>query len=415
MRRLLPLLLLIISVTASSAADPTHTTYPWEDCQGSAKPYPVPANPIEHPDTLTPVMINHVGRHGARFPASPKHSATITDALKKAAEAGTITPKGRELLAVAQLVAEQSAGRWGALDSLGMAEQRGIASRMYASYPQLFNRGSISAISTYSPRCIMSMYEFTHQIARLDNNVEINTSSGRQYSPLLRFFDLNDEYKALIKSETVSETIKKFMRETLTLEPLKRVLGEKYPFGDDALDIAMAEYSTIAGLQAMDMYIDITRFLTQQEYNALWQVFNLRQYLTHSASTLSALPAQIASPLLSDLIDTTDRFIAGNAPAVNLRFAHAETLMPLLALMHLRDCYYLTNYFDTVGLHWRDFHIVPMAANLQMILFRSDSGRYYVRTDLNEVPVALIPNDNSIYIEWNRARTYLERCLPLAY
>ena len=100
---------------------------------------------------------------------------------------------------------------------------------------------------------------------------------------------------------------------------------------------------------------------------------------------------------------------------VNLRFGHAETLMPLLALMHLPGCYYLTNYFDTVGKHWLDFNIVPMAANLQMILFRSDSGKYYLRTDLNEIPVTLIPGDDTLYLPWTRARAYLERCLPLYY
>ena len=32
----------------------------------------------------------------------------------------------------------------------------------------------------------MSMYEFTHQLDRLNNSVEIYTSSGRQNSPLMR-------------------------------------------------------------------------------------------------------------------------------------------------------------------------------------------------------------------------------------
>jgi hypothetical protein len=87
--------------------------------------------------------------------------------------------------------------------------------------------------------------------------------------------------------------------------------------------------------------------------------------------------------------------------------------MPLLSLMRLRGCYYLTNYFDTVAQHFRDFDVVPMSANLQMILMRSDRGRYYVRFDLNEVPIALMPNDNRIYLPWTEARDYLSRCLPL--
>ena len=115
-----------------------------------------------------------------------------------------------------------------------------------------------------------------------------------------------------------------------------------------------------------------------------------------------------------NLINTTDEVAERRSDArVQLRFGHAETLMPLLSLMHLPGCYYMTNYFDTVESHWRNFHVVPMASNLQMILFRAKSGRLYVRIDLNEVPVTLIPGNDSIYLPWTRAKQYLMRCLPL--
>ena len=81
--------------------------------------------------------------------------------------------------------------------------------------------------------------------------------------------------------------------------------------------------------------------------------------------------------------------------------------------MHVPGCYYLTNYFDTVGLHWRDFDIVPMAANLQIILFQGPSNRYYVRVELNEKPVSLIPGSDALYVDWSVARNYLQRCMPL--
>lgn len=416
LRRFIIFMALLAAAVTLRAADPMSTTYSWDECQGSARPYPVPAVAYDYPDTLTPVMINHVGRHGARFPASPAHCSAVFGALRQAEERGTITPAGRKLLGIVTYVMEQSAGRWGALDSLGMAEQRGIASRMYASFPMLFTDGPVNAISSWSPRCIMSMYEFTHQLARLDNRVEITTASGRRFSPLMRFFDLSDDYLAYRKSDTLRSVVDTYFRQNVPLEPLRRVLGKDFELPENAADLAMAEYSVLAGLQAMDVKVDVSPFLTPQEYNALWGAFNLRQYLQHSASTLSGVPMDIASPLLIDLISTTDGFIAGTVKStVNLRFGHAETLMPLLALMHLPGCYYLTNYFDTVGKHWLDFNIVPMAANLQMILFRSDSGKYYLRTDLNEIPMTLIPGDDTLYLPWTRARVYLERCLPLYY
>ena len=74
----------------------------------------------------------------------------------------------------------------------------------------------------------------------------------------------------------------------------------------------------------------------------------------------------------------------------------------------------MTNYFDTVALHWRDFSIVPMAANLQLILLRhKETGRYYLRVDLNERILPLIPGRPALYTPWESAREYLTRCLPL--
>ena len=147
------------------------------------------------------------------------------------------------------------------------------------------------------------------------------------------------------------------------------------------------------------------------EFNRLWQVDNLRQYLTRTQSTLYTLPATIAAPLLQDLIDRLDAYIAGTeTETIRLHFAHAETLMPLLSLMRLPGCYYLTHYFDTVYSHWQTFNVVPMAANLQVILMRSHSGRYYVRFDLNEHPLDF-PGHGTI-IPWPTMRTRLLQLLP---
>lgn len=417
-RRFLTTIFAIAAIVVVQASSPTATNYSWDQCQGSASPYPIPQGTMSYPDTLKPVMINHVGRHGARFPATARPCNTLLGALKTAKAAGTITPQGKKLLELTQSLMTIVNGRWGALDSLGMVEQRGIASRMIAAYPQLFKQSTVNAISSYAPRCIMSMDEFTHQLARMDNSVELNMASGRRFSSLMRFFDGNAEYTDFRKSEQLATVYHDFIKANCPTAQLRRVLGEGFDFENYSVpetDIATAEFAVLTSFQAMGLDIDYKPFLTSTEMNSLWAIDNMKHYLQHSASTLSSVPAAIAAPLLEDLIATTDGFVAGqqNVAKVNLRFGHAETLMPLLALMHLDGCYYLTNYFDTVGLHWRDFDIVPMAANLQLILFQSSSGQYYVRADLNEVPVPLLPDKADLYTPWPQARAYLQRCLPL--
>lgn len=417
MRRLAIIFIGAVFTINASAADPTATDYSFTECDGSLTPYPEISSRVEYPDSLQPVMINHVGRHGARYPASANNCLKLRAALHKADSLGTITPLGRELNALNERVIDAANGRWGALDSLGMAEQRGIATRMYKAFPELFNGGTVNAISSYSPRVMMSMMSFTHQLDRLNNKPNYLTSTGRVNSPLVRPFDIDEDYIEFRKTDELKDTYKKFFDETCPTEAVTRVLGKNFPFenADEWRDLAITEYYVIAGLSAMSMPSEAEKYFSRKEYNALWSCFNMRQYLQRTATTLSSIPADITSTLVLNIIQTTDNFIDGSNPyAVNLRFGHAETIMPLASLLHLPGCYYMTNYFDTVALHWKDFYVVPMASNIQFILFKAKkSGRYYVRVDYNEVPVTLIPNNDAIYLPWGVARDYMMNCVPL--
>lgn len=408
---------LIAGCATLHAADPTSTNYTSSQCEGSLTPYPAEINRISAPDSLEAVMINHVGRHGSRYPASSGNCMKLRRALLKADSLGTLTATGRELMALNDLVIAQSNGRWGALDSLGMAEQRAIATRMYNTFPALFAGGTIKAISSYSPRVMMSMMSFVHQLDRLNNKPDFLTSTGRVNSPLTRPFDTDEDYIEFRKSKATAEPYGNYLAATCPTAPVARALGRDFPFADadEWRDLAMCEYYVVAGLSAMGLQPAMENFFSAEEYNALWSCFNLRQYLQRTATTISTVPADIASALVMNIIDTTDGFIAGTDPiAVNLRFGHAETIMPLASLLRLPGCYYMTNYFDTVAMHWRDFHAVPMASNVQFILFRhKKNGQYYLRTDFNETPVKMIPNDDRVYVPWKAARDYMLRCVPI--
>ena len=420
--KLVRLFLSFVTLTSQAslfATAPTDTDYSFTQCEGSLTPYPTPAGEYEYPDSLTPVFINHVGRHGARYPASATNCLTLRRALEHADSLGTITPLGRQLRKLNDEVIDASNNRWGALDSLGMNEQAMIAARMFYNFTEVFGRENVvKAISSYSPRAMMSMYSFTHQLDRLSNRLTFETSTGRINSRLMRPFDIDRDYLAFRKDKLSQPAYDDYFEKTAPLSAIKRVLGDNYPWASDAAarELAITEYYVVAGLSAMGLPSQMDKYFTAAEANALWSCFNLRQYLTRTATTISSVPADIAADLVLDIIETTDAFVNGEKTATSavLRFGHAETLMPLLSLLHIPGCYYLTNFFDTVGQHWRDFDVVPMAANIQFIVFKSrNSGRFYVRVDLNERPVALRNGDDSIYYQWGELRRYMMDCVPL--
>ncbi len=404
---ILPLLLLTMALQAAA--------FTYVDGRASLAPYPTDRSVREFPDSLHPVFVNLVARHGSRYPAGSLFTMMVKRALDRADSLRTITPLGKQLLRDVDHVISATAGRWGQLDTIGECEHRSIAARLYRTCPQLLDSARIVALASSSPRSVMSMYSFTHQLAQMGKHVDITAMSGERFTPLMRNYELDEAYRAYRSDTAYLSTYGRFLAKNITIDPLLRVLGEKYPLDyKEATDLAMAEYYVLAGMNAMGLDISPEPYFTLKEYKQLWSIFNFREYLLYSASTLSSRPAEIAAPLLLDIVQTADSIASGKLRiAAKLRFGHAETMMPLLSLMQVPHCYYLTNYFDSVADNWQAYAIVPMACNLQITLLRSDSGRLYARVDLNEQPVRLLPDQATDYALWSDLRVHLLELLPI--
>lgn len=401
--------LLILTAAATSAAA---QSFSLDQCRGSRMPYPAPDSVVAVPDTLAPVMIYHVGRHGARYATSADRFLRVEAALE--ARSADLTPAGRRMLEIARAAIDLTDDRWGQLDSLGIAEQQGIARRLCLTFPQLVVGQHVSAESSYVGRCVASMNAFVGVVRRMQSGLgKIETASGPQFNYLLRPFQVDSAYVEWAKAKPYEPELKAYAEQTA---PGQAVVGRFIKNADfdpaDARNLADDIYYTVSSLAAMGAPFadEAMQLLSPEQYNALWRVDNLRQYLSRTQSTISTLPADIAAPLVRDMIERVDAFIAGTeANTLLLHFGHAETLMPLLSLMRVPGCYYLTHYFDSVAAHWQSFHVVPMASNIQVILMRSRTGRYYVRLDLNERPITY-PSHGQI-LPWAAFRDYLEQLL----
>ena len=405
----------ILSIVVALIVAGSLSAFTYKDGRSTLGCYPSDRTVRVFPDTLHPFFVDHVARHGSRYPAGSYFTMLMKHALDRADSLHTITPLGKRLQSEVDEVVRRSEGRWGQLDSIGEAEHRGIAARLRRSTGNLLDSARIVALSSSSPRSVMSMYSFTHQLAKMGRHVDVTAMSGERFSPLMRNFELDDQYKDYRNDTAYRNAYAKFLAKNITIDPLLRVLGENCPLDyGEASDLAMAEYYVMAGMDAMGQSSDPSAYFTLKEYRQLWSIFNFREYLLYSASTLSTRPAEIAAPLLLDLVQTADSVVAGRLNiAAKLRFGHAETMMPLLALMRVPGCYYLTNYSDTVADNWKAYANVPMACNLQIILSRSDSGAVYARVDLNERPVRLLPNQKTDYALWDELRIHLLELLPI--
>lgn len=261
----------------------------------------------------------------------------------------------------------------------------------------------------------MSMYEFTHKLSSIDDNVEILTSSGKANSPLLRPFAIDSAYLDIRKDAPWAEALDSFYKKNIPLEPVWRLVGHDTMNRDDARQFAISLFGFLCGLNASGIDGDfLAEFYTIEEANKMWECRNITQYLERTTSVYSSIPSDITRALLADFINTTDDFLSGRSKAsLNLRFGHAETVMPFLSLIRLQGCYYVSKDLDSVSRYWKNFYVTPMATNLQMIICVAPSGTPYIRLDLNEHPVCF-PGTDKYYVSWKQARKYFNDILDSA-
>ena len=74
--------------------------------------YPAVESVVACPDSLQPFFINHVGRHGSRYPAGSLHTKLMKMTLEDAAAKQTITDLGRDFLAEVDRVLTATGSRW---------------------------------------------------------------------------------------------------------------------------------------------------------------------------------------------------------------------------------------------------------------------------------------------------------------
>lgn len=377
---LLPLLILLLLPCRGAVPDYTY---------GSMLPLKVPEAPA-WPEGFDPFYVNHTGRHGARYMSSEKKARGLYETLEKASSAKALTPKGKALLALTQQVMLDSQGKWGALTSLGRTQERQIASFTLACMDESMEQGRAEASATYVPRVVMSMYEFCYSLALHTSRLEVSTAEGREFSPLLRFFAVDDAYVELLKSVSLKSLEERSEEAVVPVAPAEALFTRGYIMSARELRrITMEAYGVLQALPAMELYGDPTEWFTPAEFTACWRQDNYVHWLERTGA-YSQVPLKSARPLLRAIVEELDKAASGRAGELRatLRFGHAETLMPLLALMRVPGMCWQSPASaipdaEVVSTHWRDSNVVPLGAFMQVQLARDGRGDVYARVVVN--------------------------------
>ena len=113
--------------------------------------------------------------------------------------------------------------------------------------------------------------------------------------------------------------------------------------------------------------------------------------------------------LLRNIIESADTAMTSANISANLRFGHDGMVAPMTALMDLNGLNEEINDLDDLAAKWRDYSIIPMACNIQLIFYRPDNSTnaddVLVKVLLNETEATLpLTSVTGPYYKWTDVR-----------
>ena len=373
-----------------------------------------PSQTTPAPKGYKPFYISHFGRHGSRYHASKGVYEYPQAMLNKAKEQGALTELGEQIQVLVDDIATRARGREAELSVQGVNEHRGIAERMYRSFPTLFKGKNtyIESRSSDYPRCVLSMAAFNERLKELNPKMTIYRTT---YDSLQVYLRPSYGRKSIAKEATrvTDKDINAKIAEHLP-SIARRLFTEQFIAEQDSAKLFSAMrtlYYLSICIQDTEGSVRFHNLYTGQERAEIWEQINKHRYALYGASTRwgDAILGDGAN-LIREVVRDADELIAavnsGKTPrTAYLRFGHDYTVIAALAVMQVEGRSARVDDLNTLKYQWADFMITPMATNLQWIFYRNKGGEVLVKLLHNEQEVRLpIQSATAPYYRWEDLR-----------
>ena len=355
------------------------------------------------PEGYEPFYFSLVGRHGSRYERSDKYFRRALKVLDKASELGILTEDGKLLHKKIKEIYDAQQGKDGELAPLGFEQWNDIGERVYKNFGKVFDSGSIEAKSSISLRCIFSMASFTNAIKGKVPSIKISQHARQSdlwmIRPLANDPAFTKEEKKIIaeakKDLEANEKRKEWVKNYDASLFISKVSTNPEVFVDKCCEDApfMIARHTIISLLFGENFGHgdrelLTRLFTPKELYGLYvhQTSNwVNSSMGRGAEAVEAYQSYMR-PMAEDILNKAEAAIKGKNPDVaNLRFTHDSYVGPILSVLGYEGC--VPQWNEKIELATTSFNhgtVVPMAANLQIVLYRNKQGKVLVRSLLNE-------------------------------
>ena len=390
---------------------------------GTKTPYIAPGvRPTPPPAGYSPVFINYVGRHGARFLTKSGPDQAVLHELERADRVHALTPLGVRLLGIVERLCRIEQGQYENITLLGAAEQQAIGERLLEGYPGVFAGRGIEVVVTFKARTRQSADAFMRPFPDYKGPVHFSRKAD-SLDALLRFYDLSPGYQRYKKSPAVKAALDTLDRDPRTAAMAAAVCGrlfrqgyrvsEALVFMDNLYDIYSVRYSLTEEIRAAGYVPDsVDAGIAFDARELDWEDFRseAQDFLEKGPGRDPlGIQVKVAAPLLADLVRTTD---AAGTDAI-FRFTHAEAISPLASLLGIPEASVPAKGIYHYREHWRAERIIPLSANIQWIVY-SNGREDLVKILLNEREVRLpIAGVQGPYYRWADLRAYCIKRLEL--
>ena len=400
-------------------AMPTYSTYP-----------SVPLGEIATaPEGFEPFYFSLVGRHGSRYDQSERRFKSALSIYRKADSLGILTEQGKHLYShIAEISAAQE-NRNGELSELGYNQWLGIAHRAYDHFAPVFASGAIDGKSSTSIRCILSMVAFNQGLK--EKNPKLSISQNARKSELAIVRPLYDNPKTPELARKIhkengakgewNKDLNEWMKESNASSFISKVTTDRKRFvkecgGKNEFNILRYSFRALLfgeNFELGDRELLTSLFTPEEMY---------RIYVHHTAKWVNTsigrgneeveMYSSFMRPMVDDIIAKGNAAIEGKNPHIaDVRFTHDSYVGPLLSVMGYEGCYPLYNTnLETATTSFNFGMNVPMAANLQVVLYRNNKGEVLVRSLVNERDAYLpIKSVTAPFYPWKEFCKYLDK------
>ncbi|WP_448701095.1 histidine-type phosphatase [Mucilaginibacter sp. AW1-3] len=375
------------------------------------------------PPGYKPVFINYVGRHGARHLTKDVNTTLAYKLLQKADSAKALKPDGKKLEAMVVALQKVEQPYLKSISIRGAEEQQGIGARMRLHNAAVFadDRSCLNIIITKEERTKQSSEAFLKGLGYKGcvQPIKVDNDALRFFSiaPAYLQFEENGSWKQ--QMDKLEKAVKpagfdiRFLNRFFDAGFVSQLkTDEQDEFIDDILGFSSITNSVSAEIKNAGYRIADLNFrslIICDELRVLDELNGADEFLKKGpAMDSNGIQVRDAVPLLVNFINTTDKYIAHQNTAAELRFAHAETIAPFAALLGLNGAGTpAKNILQYAGV-WQTSKVIPLSANIQMVMLKNNRNNYLIKFLLNEKEVAIggLATKTFPYYQWANVRSF---------